>query len=997
MSQLTLHIQIDELLKSGAEHAHRMSISSILEANADARRYFYAKVDEAWFDWLVTHHFLEIIRAKSEDPTKYSYQTPELDYLVRVSEKIPGKVTDFMLSVPISAETFNPETTDRFLWICSKLPAEDIARIVSKIRDEQWVRLMGPFNRWGFEYKEMFEKLAAANDHASIVALTQAILLVRTAGEFQQTSSGVTDNPFFFNELHQTEVFEKIVTVDDSNAEAALQTVTTALSGFVKTANKEDKIFDVGETVHLFDVDFFGVEVGQGRHYSLRDDVRDLAAAVKVLATRLIGGSCDRPEEVRRVYEKCIVPMPNSRTIWRLRLYIWSLCPEVFKDELRTAFFRAFESGDTLWPITAGAEYEHALKSCFATLSKEDQNEYIRQAFSMLITEENRSYGFGIFSSIYDFLSEDQIQAIEKAYQLPLKPNYSPEPSIIREHAGVVVPQTPPGTEDIWVGPVTQIVEAMKAQWTPEQLHNLDKGKDFMRPINPEGVGDKMRSQMKERMHEYTQNALLFYDRDTLDPHYTYSFLRGINEAIRANNEICSQIDWTQLISLGSKIAADGKANPFDFSRREREKFDAWLAGWVTVHSSLADILEQFLRDENAAPAEQFLAYRNQILTIIDYLLTVPDPEPKDEVPDTAGMKTQQAGGEMLVSDPFSIAINSARGQAFQAFVLFLEVDGRKYPKDAKVKIDADVLQIYTDLLSRENTAALFFMYGHYLPFFYFRDVEHITALLPEIFTKDPVKEHLYLAAWEGYLTRALYSELFIQLQDEYKRAIELNSRAYPKRNYRADLDEALAGHLALAYAHFEEFTLESDLFKLFWDTPNPKRHEEFVSFIGTHFISRENPAGFFKEHPEVKLEKLLQFWDWLLAKDESPDVFAEFGFWMNTTDGVYEHVPELARRIVSTLEKSNGKVDWEIKLMDSLPELASKAPQETLRLLDLYLSELDVSPAGRGMMHVDANLVDIFRQLYKNPVTKDGTYELIDKLLPIGNGVFWQLKKALE
>lgn len=997
MKQLLLHKEIDEITSNGPTDRLLVRVTVILEENIDARRYFFTRASEVWFDWLSDNGFLEVVKVKSEDPTKYSYKTPELDYLVRVSEKIPARVADFMLSVPISADTFNPETTDRFLWICSRLPAEDIARMAPKIRDEQWVRLMGPFNRWGFEYKEMFEELAAANDHAAIVILAQAILLVRNPEEFQQTRSGVTDNPFFFNELHQTEVFEKLIAVDDANAEAALQTVTTALSGFVKTANKEDKVFDVGETFHLFDVDFFEVKVGQGHHYSLRDDVRDLAAAVKVLSTRLIGGSCGKPEEVRQAYERCIVPMPNSRTVWRLRLYIWSLCPEVFKEELKAAFFKAFESRDALGPITAGAEYEHALKSSFGTLSKEERKEYIQQAFSMLVTEENRSYGFGIFSSIYDFLSEDQVQAIEKVYQLPLKPDYSPEPSIIRGHAGIVVPQTPPNTEDVWAGPVAQIVEAMKTQWTPEQLHNLDKGKDFMRPINPEGVGDKMRSQMKERMREYTENALLFYDRDALDPHYTYSFLRGINEAIRANNEICSQIAWEQLIALASKIVADGTTTPFEFSRRDREKFDAWLAGWVTVHSSLADILEQFLRDENAVPAEQFLAHRNEILSVIDYLLTVPDPEPKDEVPETAGMQTQQAGGEMLVSDPFSIAINSARGQAFQAFVLFMEVDGRKYAKDAKVKIDADVLKIYQDLLARENTAALFFMYGHYLPFFYFRDVEHVTTLLPDIFTKNPAKEHLYLAAWEGYLTRALYSELFEQLQGEYKRAIELSSKAYPKRNYRADLDEALAGHLALAYAHFDDFTLESDLFKLFWDTPNAKRHEEFVSFLGTHFISRENPASFFKEHPEVKLEKLLQFWDWLLAREESPNVFAEFGFWMNTTNGLYNNVPALGQRIVSTLEKSEGQVDWEIKLMDSLPELASKAPQETLRILDLYLSRLDVSPTGRGVMHIDTDLVDVFKQLYKNPDTKDGTYELVDKLLPIGKGIFWQLKMALE
>src|SRR3989344_3846960 len=531
---------------------------------------------------------------------------------------------------------------------------------------------------------------------------------------------------------------------------------------------------------HLFDVDFFSLEVGDRKHYSFRDDVRDLAAAVKTLVTRAIGGSSEQPDKVRHVYKKYIDPMPDSRSLWRLRLYVWSLCPEIFKNELKEAFFRAFESEETLWPITGGAEYEHALKRGFSFLSEADQKEYIRQALDMLVSKENHSYGFGIFSTIYQYLTKDQIERIEKAFKLPLKPEYQPEPSIMREYAGTVVPQTPPKTEPIWAGPISGIVEAMKAQWTPEELHKMDGEKDFLRPINAEGVADKMRAQIKERIQEYTQNAALFFDREHLDAHYTYSFLRGIQEAIRANRGIALSINWAQVVVLGKMIVAEGKREPFDFSKREREKFDAWLGGWIAAHSSLADVFEEFLRDENGISAEEFLRHRDDILSIIDYLLTVPDPLPKDEKIGTAGMTTL-AGGEELVSDPFSIAINSAPGRANQGFVPFFVGGGRKYPKGAASKLDPEVLKIYQELLARENTAAIMFMYGHYLPFFYFRDVENIKKLLPEIFTVEPEKEHLYLAAWEGYLTRALYRELYDLLQGEYKRAISLDSQKYPK------------------------------------------------------------------------------------------------------------------------------------------------------------------------------------------------------------------------
>lgn len=973
-------------------------IRELIGLNFDSRRYFYSKADERWFSWLWENGFFDVIKEKAQDPTRYSYQTPELDYLSRAVEKIPTKVADFIHSIPISKETFNPEVVDRFLWICRNLPATELARIVPKIRDEQWIRLMGPFGRWSFEYKQMLERLSVQHDAVSIIILAQAILLVRTKDEFKKTPSGISDNPFFLEDLHHTELFERLVEVDDTHLEEAFRVVAEALGNVIKTGEKEDDVFALGEIFSLFDVDFFTLEVGDRKRYSFRDDVRDLAATVKTLAKRIIQGSCHEPEKVRALYEKLMVPLPDSRSLWRLRLYIWSLCPEVFTDELKKAFFRAFESGKILWTITGGAEYERALKIGFPALSETDQQEYIQKAISVLISKDNLPYGHGIFSSIYPFLSGEQVTLIEKAYGMPLQTDYEPEPSITREYAGTVVPQIPPDTEIIWAGPVPQITEAMKSQWAPERLRKTHKEGDFLRPINTEGVADKMRVQIKERTHEYTQHSLLFFDREHLDAHYTYSFLRGIQEAIRTKRDTVPEIDWAQIMALGQKIVTEGKGQPFDFSKREREKLDSWLSGWVGVHSALADVLQEFLRDENGVPQTEFALHRNAILSMIDYLLTVPDPLPKDEQIETTGMKTREPGGEDLASDPFSIAINSVRGRAYQALVMFMEVDARKYSKEEKSKIAPEVMVVYEALLARENTAAIMFMYGHYLPFFYFRDVEKISTLLPLIFTADPGKEHLYLAAWEGYLTRSLYRELYDLLAKEYERAIKLSSTAYPKRNYRADLDEALATHLALAYIHFEDFTLESELFKLFWLTPNKKRHQTFVSFIGRHIISRDRPREFLKDHPEVNLNKLMVFWDWLLKGYPDADTFSEFGFWMNTTDGVYadEVIPALAKRIRNTLEKSGGKVGWEIKLMDSLPTLAEKAPGDTVEILRLYFTPLDMSPRERHFMRVDADLVEVFRRLYQNPITKEATLGLIDELLPLGNGVFWKLKEVL-
>src|SRR3989338_1603791 len=155
MNQIELHKKIDELLTREPTEARREDISALTSANQDIRHYFFAKADERWLGWLWENGFLDVIKEKAEDPTRYGYRTPEVNYLVKVAEKEPAKVVDIMLAVTISTENFNPEVVDRFLRICSGLPAPELKRMVKKIRDDGWARLMGAFNEWGFEYEKM--------------------------------------------------------------------------------------------------------------------------------------------------------------------------------------------------------------------------------------------------------------------------------------------------------------------------------------------------------------------------------------------------------------------------------------------------------------------------------------------------------------------------------------------------------------------------------------------------------------------------------------------------------------------------------------------------------------------------------------------------------------------------------------------------------------------------------------------------------------------------
>ena len=248
--------------KKTQQQLRKQKIQELIGVNPDARQYFFYKADERWLDWLWDNGFLDTIKEKAEDSTRYGYQMPELNYLVRIAGRKPKQVVDIILTVPISKENFNPEVIDQFSRICSALPAEQLARIVSKIRDDRWGRLMSSFDRWGFEYEKMFEILAVAKDYKSILILAEAVLSVRTKEEIKETSRGFSsDNPFYFNNLSYTKVFENLIAIDDENAEQALELATKVMEKIMLLGDKAEsnEVFPVREIFYLSDVDFFSL------------------------------------------------------------------------------------------------------------------------------------------------------------------------------------------------------------------------------------------------------------------------------------------------------------------------------------------------------------------------------------------------------------------------------------------------------------------------------------------------------------------------------------------------------------------------------------------------------------------------------------------------------------------------------------------------------------------------------------------------------------------
>lgn len=1043
---------------NNTEKISKEELHGIININPGARLYFYAKADERWLDWLWQNNFLEVIKKKTDDFASYRYGIPELEYLVRMADKAPEKVVDIMAKVPISTETFNPEVISRFVHICRTLPAVQLARVVTKIRDEKWILLMREYVQSGFVYEEMFKTLADTNDYESLLTLAEAVLTMRPIEE-------ITEAPFYWftnqlfcfgSELSDTKIFEYLPRVDAEYVERALDLATEVIAHVADLWNRSDKVgndnsgiatscldlstsrdredeveqvvmetsasytgvstlsgrddkdqvFKVGDDYLLYDSDFFELEEGQEGYRSSESDMRELVMVVKTLAQRLIVEQCNKPEAVRAVYDKYFgdfdepgARLPDSQAMWRLRLFVLSLCPKAFKDKLRKAFFRLFDVKHTS-AVMNGTEYLKTLRKGFSVLSRTDKQYFVKRATEFFGQTQgggngqNLSPGSQIFSIIVPYLDENpELKTRVREAGFILTPGYNPQPAIrLIKDFELVRPRAPLTQQEFRKIPVNELTEKIRLQWAPEELARQNSGKDFLNSLNAEGVGQLLRTDIPARLWEYTSHACDFFERGVLDQHYTCSFLQGVEEALKGNSEVASKVDWDGIIALCIAVKTSAKEQPF----RHRRRYTGGLIGWDEVHSAMANVLQQFL---NRMPTEVG-KYREQILGVLRYLLAYPDPSPEDEQLETTVLKTKAAGDKgYTLSDPFNMAINTVRGRAFDALVAFVYQDDKQFKVENTVRIASDVKEVYECALKLESTRAIMFLFGYYLPGFYFRDRNWVRELLPHLFPQDTTKKALYTAAWEGYLVSSLYGEMFFdsEIQKLYERGLVLRDEDYPRQEHFKKPDRGLAEHLAIAFIHYKEFGRGCRLFDTFWEKSEPGSQADFVSFLGRSVFGDNADADALLKIEPALGNRLLGLWDWLLEYVKSQEVFVGFWLWLDLDRGVFKPA-QLTERVKKTLEKIEEPRGWQRGLAELIVRLAREAPKDTLEIVRQYLLKSSVvSNERRWLWQLEDEWITAFQILYSTSETRSETYKLINDLIQNGGSTFWCLKSIVD
>lgn len=981
----------------------------ILSFNLDAKEYFFSKIDQRWINPLWDNGFLDVIKIKKEDPTKYGFRTPEINYLVRITEKKPELITKILLSNETAStkKNFNPEVVDQFLKICGILPVHQIKKVVDQKNISEWIELMNPFNHYGFEFEQMFKKLYEAGEFKYIVKLAKAILTIKSENDFKKDGIGIrSDDPFYQGNLAYTKVFEYLLKVDEENIEYALEVTVDVLSKIIKLAGKseENQIFEYRDNLSLYDVDIFKLKAGEDRRVSLRDDEKELLAVIKELVDKTFSIYGLSEDSVKSIYKKCFERLPESPSTFRLKLYVLSIKPELFKDELKTSFDKfEVEDSKSYYDVVGGAEYEKALQKSFDILDEDYKNNYagrvikfFKKRYDKSISEGNEQkwhlgQGSDILSSISNYL-KNKPDLINKAKSsgFLLYAEHEPRPSVGRMESGYVNPTSPISYEEISKLNIEEIVEKLKNELSPKELIKLNKGSDFRSPINAEGVGKIIQEDITNRLNLYLEKIDLFFDLEKIDQHYFYSLFRGLEGVLKNKKQELDKYNFDKLFTLFDKFAESKNTELFNKGRREREIYDSWLSNWSGVFSAMTDIFHALMDGDTKF---DFKNYRDRTIKIISFLLKYPDPVEADENPETATSKSNRSGGsEMLVSDPFSMAINTVRGRAFQAFVMFVYKDGQK--------IGTDVKEIYTNVLKEEKTRAIMFMFGHYLQSFYYRDRDFVLENLDSIFPVDKNKQHLYLASWEGFLANNLFKEIFEEdnIKELYKRGLNTEDIVEDFRNYFKKPNESVAGHLALGYMFFG---YKGDIYDEFWsEKTTTDQKAEFVHFLGSMFISGSNQEAdkLIEENEDAK-NRLIKMWDFILEKYKDEEkILSEMGMWFNTDKNIFD-LKWMADHVKNTMVAVDGKIDWEYGLTKSVIELAKVSPEDVIIISRYFFINGGVKAGDqRRPWHVDREWYQALKEIFDNgdKEIKDKVYDLIDELIEEGGSPFWVLKEIL-
>jgi hypothetical protein len=447
----------------------------------------------------------------------------------------------------------------------------------------------------------------------------------------------------------------------------------------------------------------------------------------------------------------------------------------------------------------------------------------------------------------------------------------------------------------MWVGPTSpKTGDELMTMSIPDILVFLrtwQPGKRGAFEHSREGVAGELQTLATERA---TDIAVAARGMKDLDPTYLRGILNGLQSAVQNKHAI---LDWDSIVELAAHVVAQ----PRDIPGRTDDGWNDDDPHWGWTRAAVARVFEAGFRPGDATIP---IKHRERIFPILTQALDDPDPIPEDEDE----------------RDPMNVALNSTRGQALRAIILYALWVRRTNKENRTFDDMPEVRDVLTRTAAIEQSPGVRAVFGELLPIVAGLDPVWLRENRDQLFTPDALGDaifHTYITY--GQATHAIDKLLMPQ----FDRAVEaLGAQQKAPAHY----PDHLARHVMWLYSAGDAALDDGGLVDRFMRNATPEDRSYAIGFAPT--AARDCSA---EDHDRFR-EKLKTLWEWCVKRTDLTPMQHGIGHWFS------EEQLDLAWRLEqleTALTIAHG-VARDFEIMDDLAEATPSEPARVLRCAQL-------------------------------------------------------------
>ena len=504
-----------------------------------------------------------------------------------------------------------------------------------------------------------------------------------------------------------------------------------------------------------------------------------------------------------------------------------------------------------------------------------------------------------------DFYSRRWLWQMLGAIKVELPPGLSGEWTSLSAEFGAELEIRRQGITSGWVGRPQAVGVDRLSEMTPDGIVSLlgafESGDGFGAP-STEDLGRELAQAVALDSNRFAKALGEF---DGVDLTYKASLIRGFRDAAEVNQ----MTEWEPVLDFCQKIGSEAGLRTEAVSENARRE--------------IIDLLNSGLAPKgNEIP----LAQRDRVWALLEVLQDDPNPVPSTE-------------GQYTGLGPYEIAINTNRGRAIEAAILYgvwvyrvtkVQMKGTRPFNFEEVPELPAVLERHLDV-SIDESLAVRSVYGAYLSTLVGLDREWFVAHLDNLFPQADSDAQFRQVVWDAYVSYArLNLSMLDVLRAEYEKSVDI--MASRKFEQRHKPDERLGQHLLVFYWH-GKLDLDDDLILKFFDNASDEVRGAVMANLGQDL--RQN-SDILPDEMETRLKLL---WEKRVQNarqglDSHKQEMASFG-WTFASGRLGD--AWALQQLLEVLDIA-GEVVLDHEVAERLGVIAPKFPSEALQCLSLMI-----------------------------------------------------------